>query len=76
MLFSYGRIMPSLVFYSGKVVQELEGEAKVKKLISDQECSQYVVMNKNDFQKRQEWVQKEKLHAVCQNNTHVLLEKD
>ncbi|MDQ1273699.1 MAG: hypothetical protein QG591_2329 [Planctomycetota bacterium] len=76
MLFSYGRTDPSLVFYSGKNVLEIEADTRLEKLISDQECSLYIVMSIHDYQKKQEWLHKEKLHAVCQNNTHVLLEKD
>lgn len=76
MLFSYGRTDPSLVFYSGKNVLEIDADTSLKKLISDQECSLYIVMSIHDYQKKQEWLHKKKLHAVCQNNTHVLLEKD
>ena len=76
MLFSYGRTMPSLVFYSGKNVLELDADTRLKKLISDQECSLYIVMSINDYQKKQEWIHKKKFHVVCQNNTHVILEKD
>lgn len=75
-LFSYGRIKPSLVFYSGKKVLEIETDTRLEKLISDQECPLYVVMSIHDYQKKQEWIHKEKLHAVCQNNTHVILEND
>lgn len=76
MLLSYGRIKPSLVFYREKKVLEIEADTRLEKLISDQECSLYIVMSIHDYQKKQEWLHKEKLHAVCQNNTHVLLEKD
>lgn len=76
MLFSYGRTMPSLVFYSGKNVPELDADTRLKKLISDQECSLYIVMSINDYQKKQDWIHKKKFHVVCQNNTHVILEKD
>ncbi|NUO08309.1 MAG: glycosyltransferase family 39 protein [Candidatus Brocadia sp.] len=75
-LYSYGRTEPSLVFYSRKNVLEIEADTKFKKLVSDKECSLYVVMSMHDYQKKQEWIQKNKLHAVCQNNTHVILEKD
>ncbi|MCK6466976.1 MAG: glycosyltransferase family 39 protein [Candidatus Brocadia sinica] len=73
-LFSYGRIKPSLVFYSGKNVLEIEADTRLEKLISAQECPLYVVMSIHDYQKKQEWIHKNKLHAVCQNNTHVILE--
>ncbi|MDN3513779.1 MAG: glycosyltransferase family 39 protein [Candidatus Brocadia sp.] len=75
-LYSYGRTEPSLVFYSRKNVLEIEADTKFKKLVSDKECSLYVVMSMHDYQKKQEWIQKNKLHAVCQNYTHVILEKD
>ena len=75
-LFRYGRTEQSLVFYSGKNVLEIEADTRLEKLISDQECSLYVVMSIHDYQKKQEWIHKEKLHAVCQNTTHVILEKD
>lgn len=75
-LFNYGRIKPSLVFYSGKNVLEIKTDTRLEKLISDQECPLYVVMSIHDYQKKQEWIHKEKLHAVCQNNTHVILEND
>ncbi len=75
MLLTYGRTKPSLVFYSGKNVLEIEADTRVEKLISDQECSLYVVMSIDDYQKKQEWIHKERLHAICQNSTHVILEK-
>lgn len=74
MLFSYGKTKPSLVFYSGKNVLEIEGDTRLDKLISDQARSRYVVMSIHDYQKKQEWIHKEKLHAVYQTNTHVILE--
>ncbi|BBO16340.1 conserved hypothetical protein [Candidatus Brocadia pituitae] len=74
MLFSYGKTKPSLVFYSGKNVLEIEADTRLEKLISDQACSRYVVMSIHDYQKKQEWIHKEKLHAVYQTNTHVILE--
>ncbi|MCC7213108.1 MAG: glycosyltransferase family 39 protein [Candidatus Brocadia sp.] len=74
MLFSYGKTKPSLVFYSGKNVLEIEGDTRLETLISDQASSRYVVMSIHDYQKKQEWIHKEKLHAVYQTNTHVILE--
>lgn len=55
---------------------EIEADTRFKKRISDQECPLYVVMSINDYQKKQEWIHKKKFHAICQNNTHVVLEKD
>ena len=75
-LFSYARTVPSLVFYSGKNVLEMESYTRLKKLIPDPETSIYVIMSLNDFQEKQDWVQKKKLHAVCQNNAHVMLKKE
>ncbi|OOP57334.1 MAG: hypothetical protein AYP45_04060 [Candidatus Brocadia carolinensis] len=74
MLLTYGRTKPSLVFYSGKNVLEIEADTRLETLISDQEGSFYVVMSIHDYQKKQEWIHKNKLHAVCQDNTHVILE--
>lgn len=76
MLFSYGSTMPSLVFYSGENVLKLEKNTGLKKLISNQKCPLYIVMSINDYEKKQDWIHKKKLHAVCQNNAHVILEKD
>ena len=72
-LLSYARIVPSLVFYSGKNILEIEEYTSLKKPIPDPETSIYVVMSLNDYQKKQDWIQKRKLHAVCQNNAHVML---
>ena len=72
MLLSYGRTKPSLVFYHEKKVLEIEADTRLEKLISDQECSLYVVMSIHDYQKKQEWIHTGKLHAVCQNTTHVI----
>lgn len=75
-LFSFARTLPSLVFYSGKNVSEIEANAGFKKLIFDPEKSVYLVMTLNDYQKRKSWVEKKKLRAVCQNKTHVILQRE
>ena len=75
-LFSYARTVPSLVFYSGKNILEMEDYARLKRIIPDPETSIYVVMSLNDYQEKQDWIQKRKLHAVCQNNAHVMLKKN
>ncbi|MFN3531841.1 MAG: ArnT family glycosyltransferase [Candidatus Brocadia sp.] len=74
-LLSYSRTLPSLVFYSGKNVIEMDTDVGFKKLVPDQGKSIYLVMSLNDYQKKRDWIQKRKLHAVCQNNTHIVLEK-
>ena len=76
MLLSWGKTKPSLVFYSGKNVLELETDSRLEKLISAQECSLYIMMSKNAYQKKQTWIQKKKFHAVRQDGAHVLLEKE
>ena len=74
-LLSYSRTLPSLVFYSGKNVIEMEADISFKNLISDQGKSIYLVMSLNDYREKNDWIQKRKLHAVCQNNTHVILQR-
>ena len=57
-LLSYARTVPSLVFYSGKNVLEMEAYTRLKKLIPDPETSIYVIMSLNDYQEKQDWIQK------------------
>ena len=71
--FSYARTVPSLVFYSGKKILQIEDYTRWKTIIPNPETSAYVVMSLNDYHKKQDWIQKRKLHAVCQNNAHVIL---
>src|SRR3989339_671782 len=75
-LFSYARTVPSLVFYSGKNILQIEDYPRWKTIIPNPETSAYVVMSLNDFQEKQDWIQKRKLHAVCQNNAHVILKRE
>jgi len=75
-LFSYARTVPSLVFYSGKNILQMEDHTQWKTLIPNPETSAYVVMSLNDYQKKQDWIQKRKLHDVCQNNAHVILKRE
>ncbi|MBI5679189.1 MAG: hypothetical protein HZC52_12050 [Planctomycetes bacterium] len=75
-LLSYTKIVPSLVFYSGKNILQIEDYTRLKTIIPNPETSVYVVMSLNDYQKKQDWIQKRKLHAVCQNNAHVMLKKE
>ncbi len=75
-LFSYTRIVPSLVFYSGKNIRAFEGNTRLKDIVPDKDKSIYIVMSLNDYQKKQDWIQKRKLHAVGQNNAHVMLKKE
>jgi 4-amino-4-deoxy-L-arabinose transferase-like glycosyltransferase len=75
-LFSYARTVPSLVFYSGKNILQIEDYTRWKTIIPNPETSAYVVMSLNDYQKKQDWIQKRKLHAVCHNNAHVILKKE
>ena len=75
-LLSYARIVPSLVFYSGKNIRAFEENTRLKGIVPDKDKSIYVVMSLNDYQKKQDWIQKRKLHAVCQNNAHVMLKKE
>ncbi|MBI2472275.1 MAG: glycosyltransferase family 39 protein [Planctomycetes bacterium] len=75
-LFSYARTVPSLVFYSGKDILEIEDYTRLKTILPNQETSIYIVMSLNDYQKKQDWIQKRKLHAVCQNNAHVILKRE
>lgn len=73
---SHGRVAPSLVFYSGKNVIGLTSDISFKKLFPDQNKPVYVVMSLHDYQKKKDWIQKRNLRAVCQNNTHVVLERE
>ena len=75
-LLSYTRIVPSLVFYSGKNILEIKDDTRLKKIVPDQDTSIYVVMRLNDYQENQGWIQKRKLHVVCQNSTHVILKRE
>ncbi|HHT9137052.1 MAG TPA: ArnT family glycosyltransferase [Candidatus Wunengus sp. YC60] len=75
-LMSYTKVIPSLVFYSGKNILQIEDDTQLKKIVPDKGTSIYVVMSLNDYQKKQAWIQKRKLHAVCQNNAHVLLKRE
>ncbi len=76
MLLSYSRTVPSLVFYSGKNILEIEAYTRMKDIIPNPETAVYIVMSLNDYQKKQDWIQKRKLHAVCQNNAHVILKRE
>jgi hypothetical protein len=75
-LLSYSRTLPSLVFYSGKNVIEMDPDVSFKKLIPDQKKSIYLVMGLNDYQKKTDWIQKRRLHAVCHNNAHIILQRE
>ena len=57
-LFSYARTVPSLVFYSGKNILQIEDYTRWKTIIPNPETSAYVVMSLNDYQKKHEWIQK------------------
>jgi len=72
-LVSYSDADPSLVFYSGKNVLEARADASLKELIPDQKKSIYVVISLHDYQQKKDWIQNKGLHAVCQNNAHILL---
>ena len=74
-LLSYDKIEPSLVFYSGKNVIEVEKNGSLETLIPDKKEA-YVLMDLNDYKKKKDWVQKSALHAVCENNAHVMLKKE
>lgn len=75
-LFSFARILPSLVFYSGKNVSEIQTNTSFKEIIFDPKKSVYLVMSLDDYQKRKSWIEKKKLRAVCQNTTHVILQRE
>lgn len=75
-LFSYARTVPSLVFYSGKNILQIEDYSRWKMIIPDPETSAYIVMSLRDYQKKQDWIHKRKLHAVCKNNVHVILKRE
>ena len=74
-LFSYSRVAPSLVFYSGKNISEIKTYSKFKKLAPDQKKPIYVFMSLNDYHKNKGWVLKKKLHAECENNAHIILRR-
>ena len=48
---SYARIVPSLVFYSGKNIRAFEENTRLKDIVPDKDKSIYVVMSLNDYQK-------------------------
>ena len=75
-LMSYTKVIPSLVFYSGKNILQIEDDTRLKKIVPDKDTSIYVVMSLNDYQKKQDWIKKRKLHAVCQNNAHLMLKRE
>lgn len=75
-LLSYPRLIPSLVFYSGKVVKEIEFDVQFKSLIADQTKPVYIMMSLNDYQKKKNWIKKENFHKVYQNSAHIILKKE
>ncbi len=72
---SFAKIVPSLIFYSGKHVLEMEDYSGFNKLVSDQKKTIYIVMSLHDYQKKKGWIEKKKLHAICQNNAYIILQK-
>ena len=75
-LLSYAKTVPSLVFYSGKNILQIDDHTRLKTIIPNPETPVYVVMSLNDYKNNQDWIQKKNFHAVCQNNAHVLLTKE
>lgn len=76
MLLSYARIVPSLVFYSGKIVKDFAEDTPVRKLISNKNKDVYMVISLHDYQKKKEWTQKRKFKVICKNNAHVILKRE
>lgn len=74
-LVSPGRFLPSLVFYSGHEVVEMDDNTPFECYIPGQSKPIYVVMTLNDFRKKAGWIQERKLEEVCRNKVHIMLKK-
>ncbi len=72
-LISYSRLVPSLVFYSGKNVKVVEAKDIDKEFELIWEKPIYIVMSLHDYKKQEKWIQGRKFHAVCQNSTYVVI---
>ncbi len=74
-LVSSRRTLPSLVFYSGKEVLDMDDNTPFASYIPGQSEPIYVVMGLNDFRKKAIWIQERNLWMLCQNKVNVLLKK-
>jgi len=74
-LVSSKRTLPSLVFYSGNEVVEMDDNTPFECYNPGQSEPIYVVMGLNDFLKKAGWIHERNLQVVCQNKVHVLLKK-
>ena len=74
-LVSAGRILPSLVFYSGNEVKEMDDNTPFESYIPGRSKPIYVVMSLNDFRKKVGWIQERKLEEVCRNKVHIMLKR-
>jgi 4-amino-4-deoxy-L-arabinose transferase-like glycosyltransferase len=74
-LLKYSRLDPSLVFYSGKHVKEVDNDSPDEEFQPKAHESIYLVMSLRDYTKKKNWTQAMDFHVDCQNNTHVVLIK-
>ena len=74
-LVSPGRFLPSLVFYSGNDVTEMDDNTPFESYIPGRSKPIYVVVNLNDFRKKAGWIQERNLVEVCRNRVHIILKK-
>lgn len=75
-LVSPGRILPSLVFYSGNEVVEMDDDTPFASYIPGRSEPIYVVMSLNDFRKKAGWIQERHLEEVCRNKVHIMLKRE
>ena len=74
-LVSPGRFLPSLVFYSGNEVIEMDDNTPFESYIPGRSKPIYVVMTLNDFRKKAGWIQERNLEEVCRNKVHIMLKR-
>ncbi|MBI5307340.1 MAG: hypothetical protein HZB37_03140, partial [Planctomycetes bacterium] len=74
-LVSAGRILPSLVFYSGNEVKEMDDNTPFESYIPGRSKPISVVMSLNDFRKKAGWIQERNLQVVCRNKVHIMLKR-
>ena len=74
-LVSPGRFLPSLVFYTGNEVMEMDDNTPFESYIPGRSKPIYVVMSLNDFRKKAGWIQERHLVEVCRNKVHIMLKR-
>ena len=76
-LLSNARVVPSLVFYSGKAVKSFDTGKDLNEVLAEQEETvSYMIMELKDYKKKGKVVQGKGFHVVCQNKAHVLLKRE